>query len=67
MNAELINELLLASDSALDERKLQITIWVKILSRVILFPRLINATHEDLSRVLALRILDIAVSSELFI
>jgi len=67
MNAELIDELLLASDSALDERKLQITIWVKILSRVILFPRLIHATHEDLSRVLALRILDTAVSSELFI
>jgi hypothetical protein len=67
MNAQLITELLLTSDSSLDERKLQITIWLKILPEVILFSRLIHATHEALSRILALSILDIAVSSDLFI
>jgi hypothetical protein len=67
INAPLINELLLTSDSLLDEGKLQITIWGEILSTVILFSRLIHATHGALSRILGLRILDIAVSSDLFI
>jgi len=47
MNTQLVDELLLTSDSSLDERKLQITIWVKMLSTVIFLSRLIHATHEQ--------------------
>jgi hypothetical protein len=67
INAHLINEFVLTSDSSLDERKSQITIWVKILSTVIVCSRIIHATREALSRILSLRFLDIAVSSDLFV